>query len=488
MMVGQGIRAMAAAAARGRESRKWLAAAGLGAAALLLLGIMLSIQTVSGTVRIELSDPKAQVEVKVDGDVIDIAGLKEPLRLKAGEHGLLVTSGDYQSVSKSFTVRRGQEEILRVTLEPNKPKAVEKPAPIEPPKPRPAVYAVAVDPPQANVSVAGKGASIEGSDAARTITVAEPDGQAKVTVVATLAGYEPLSQELQPKSGELNRLTLRLKASATKPPETTAVAPPPNKSAPDISPLPALKPVPSDKQKETSVDLGNGIKLEMVSIPAGEFMMGSPDADGNAGNYEKPQHRVRITKPFYLGKYLVTQEQWEAVMGSNPSNFKGPNNPVEQVSWDECQQFLNKLNKREGNPGKFQLPSEAQWEYACRAGSTTKFCFGDDEARLGEYAWYAGNSESKTHPVGEKKPNAWGLYDMHGNVWEWCQDWYDGGYYAKSPADDPSGSATGSYRVDRGGSWLDSAGRCRSAIRGGDDPSDRDYDMAFRLALVPSSP
>ena len=140
-------------------------------------------------------------------------------------------------------------------------------------------------------------------------------------------------------------------------------------------------------------------------------------------------------------------------MGSNPSYFKGPKNPVENLSWDDCQGFLSKLNaKTRGIRGTFQLPSEAQWEYACRAGSTTRYCFGDDESQLGDYAWYEANMAGKTHPVGEKKPNAWGLYDMHGNVWEWCQDWYDD--YPKSAVDDPVGPPMGAAHVDRGGSWI----------------------------------
>ena len=175
---------------------------------------------------------------------------------------------------------------------------------------------------------------------------------------------------------------------------------------------------------------------------------------------------MRITKPFYLGRYLVTQEQWKALTGNNPSRFNGPKNPVECVSWRECQQFLEKLNARQGGQvGKFQLPTDAQWEYACRAGSTTRYFFGDDEAAASDYAWYNANSGQTTHPVGEKKPNAWGLYDMHGNVDEWCQDWYDAAYYAKSPMDDPIGPATGSYRVHRGGCWIADAGACRSAFR-----------------------
>ena len=211
-----------------------------------------------------------------------------------------------------------------------------------------------------------------------------------------------------------------------------------------------------DLPKELAFDLGGGVKLEMVLIPPGEFMMGSPDSDRAASPREKPQHRVRITKPFYMGKYPVTQEQWQAMMGENPAHFKGPKNPVETVSWDECLQFLRRLNEKVGG-GKFQFPTEAQWEYACRAGSTTHYCFGDDDARFGEYGWYSGNSGGKSHPVGEKKPNAWGLYDMHGNVWQWVGDWYDHDYYAHSPVDDPTGPATGTTRLSHGGCWASGA-------------------------------
>jgi len=237
--------------------------------------------------------------------------------------------------------------------------------------------------------------------------------------------------------------------------------------------------------KELTIDLGKGVKLELVLIPAGEFMMGSPASDKDAFPFEKPQRRVRITKPFYLGKYLVTQEQWEAVTGSNPSRLKGPKNPVETVSWDDCQQFLGKLNsKSAAGGGKFQLPSEAQWEYACRARSTTRYCFGDDESKLDDYAWYLANSDGKTHPVGEKKPNGWGLYDMHGNVWEWCQDWWKDGYYKESPVDDPTGATVGSLRVVRGGCWGLPAWGCRSA-NGSKDLSGGG-DLGFRVSLVPA--
>jgi formylglycine-generating enzyme required for sulfatase activity len=241
--------------------------------------------------------------------------------------------------------------------------------------------------------------------------------------------------------------------------------------------------------KELTVDLGKGIKLELVLIPAGEFRMGFPPEEDIAefDRWVPPQHRVRITKPFYLGKYPVTQEQWEAVMGSNPSHFKGPKNPVEQVSWDDCQKFLGTLNATvRGGACKFQLPTEAQWEYACRAGSETRYCFGDDESQLGEYAWYDRNSGGKTHPVGEKKPNAWGLCDMHGNAFEWCSDWWQDRHYDESPVDDPTGAATGGGHVCRGGGWNSTARYCRSASRDGEPPGYAGFSLGLRVSLAPS--
>ena len=266
----------------------------------------------------------------------------------------------------------------------------------------------------------------------------------------------------------------------------TASSEEPKPVATAAEPKDAVSKTAKSPPKEIAVDLGKGVKLELVLIPAGEFLMGSPDSDKEAKPNEKPQHRVRITKPFYLGKYQVTQEQWKAVMGNNPPHlfFKGPKNPVEEVSWDDCQQFLGKLNAKTGTQsGKFVLPTEAQWEYACRAGSKTRYCFGDDKSGLGEYAWYGWNSDGKTHPVGKKKPNAWGLYDMHGNVLEWCQDWYEEGYYAKSPTDDPRGATTGSNRVYRGGWW---SGICGLAKRGSDDPGGSSNFVGLRVSLVPA--
>jgi formylglycine-generating enzyme required for sulfatase activity len=203
--------------------------------------------------------------------------------------------------------------------------------------------------------------------------------------------------------------------------------------------------------------LPGGINLEMVLIPGGSFRMGS-----KSYKREQPIHKVSL-KPFYMGKYQVTQAEWKAVMKRNPSKFKGDDLPVETVTWDEVQEFCKKLSRNTGRV--YRLPSEAEWEYAARAGSMGDFCFGDDESLLSDYAWY-GELSGQTHPVGSKKPNKWGLYDVHGNVWEWCEDEYHDNY-DRAPDDGRAWetSVKAAARVFRGGSWYDGAVDCRSACR-----------------------
>jgi formylglycine-generating enzyme required for sulfatase activity/uncharacterized caspase-like protein len=232
--------------------------------------------------------------------------------------------------------------------------------------------------------------------------------------------------------------------------------------------------------------LPGGIKLDMVTLPAGSFLMGSPASDPDAESDEKPQHQVTL-KSFSIGKYSVTQEQYQAVMGNNPSNFKdNPKNPVENVSWNDAQEFCKKLSQLTGK--KYRLPTEAEWEYACRAGTQTRFYFGDDAAKLGDYGWYNENSGSKTHPVGQKKPNDWGLYDMSGNVWEWCENPYHDSY-ANKPENIKNNGNTAwpssdiSLRVMRGGSWNVNSRNCRSANRFRDYADYRYYYVGFRLVL-----
>jgi formylglycine-generating enzyme required for sulfatase activity len=207
-----------------------------------------------------------------------------------------------------------------------------------------------------------------------------------------------------------------------------------------------------------------------------------------ASDNEKPGHPVMLTKPFYIGKFAVTQEQYQQVIGNNPSNFKGKDNPVEQVSWDDAQAFCKKLTKQ--TKQTVRLPSDAEWEYACRAGTTTTYHSGDAEADLARVAWYNANSNNLTHPVGQKEANAFGLYDMHGNVWQWCEDWWDENYYANSPAEDPQGSAHGARRVLRGGSAGVIPVGCRSAFRFRRAPVDRYLNFGifgFRVVVVPAS-
>jgi formylglycine-generating enzyme required for sulfatase activity len=238
---------------------------------------------------------------------------------------------------------------------------------------------------------------------------------------------------------------------------------------------------PLQKKAELQKIWRDRLGLEFVLIPAGEFLMGAANGEDD----EKPVHRVRIIQPFYLGKYPVMQGQWQAVMGNNPSHFTGDlNRPVENVSWDDVQEFLRKLNGQEKG-ATYHLPTEAEWEYAARAGSTGAYCFGDDLALFGEYAWYYENSGGTTHPVGQLKPNAWGLYDMHGNVWEWVQDWYGTTYYQSSPVDDPQGPERGQYRVLRGGAYFIRLRDARCAYRLRNFPISRYDHLGCRVVGRP---
>ena len=223
-------------------------------------------------------------------------------------------------------------------------------------------------------------------------------------------------------------------------------------------------------------------EIELIEIPAGDFLMGGHDDDKMKYDDEKPQHKVIIEKSFYMQKTEVTQGQWDAIMGSNPSaSRQGDDYPVEGVSWDDVQEFIMKLNNQ--NSKNYRLPTEAEWEYAARAETKTMWYCGDNEVCLNSIAWYEANAEDKTHPVGTKQPNNWGLYDMSGNVWEWCQDWYDSEYYKNSPVNDPIGPETGSYRVVRGGGWDGGARYCRSSIRDDFGPSNGYNSVGFRLVL-----
>ena len=233
----------------------------------------------------------------------------------------------------------------------------------------------------------------------------------------------------------------------------------------------------------TSPTLG----AKFVLIPAGTFMMGSPNDEPGRKGDESPQHQVTISNSFYMQTTEVTQGQWKLVMGNNPSHFSscGDDCPVEKVSWNDVHTFISKLNRKEGK-GKYRLPTEAEWEYAARAGSTTAFANGvisktdcSNDPNLDRMGWYCGNAMRKTHPVAQKSPNAWGLYDMHGNVWEWVKDWK--GNYPTDSVINPSGPARGSDRVSRGGSLFSVANYCRSAKREQGFPGLRNLFLGFRL-------
>ena len=229
-------------------------------------------------------------------------------------------------------------------------------------------------------------------------------------------------------------------------------------------------------RKVLSFSKNNSIGMEFMLIPAGEFHL-----DSSEFGYKIPV-RVTIKEPFYIGKFQVTQKQWNSVMGDEPSCFEGDNRPVECITWNKVREFIEKLNEME-DTDKYRLPSETEWEYACRAGTDTKYFFGNSDLQLDDYAWHYLNSDHRTHPVGQKKPNPWGLHDMYGNVWEWCQNRYHRNY-EEALAEGSAWDFVGSIGIVlRGGAWVSYSEKCRSSYRSSFDSDYGSYSVGFRLLM-----
>ena len=262
-------------------------------------------------------------------------------------------------------------------------------------------------------------------------------------------------------------------------PATTQVAPKKHKSQSKPTKGGTVKRVATKASYSNGTLTVNGIKYNMVWVDGGTFRMGATSEQGSdANDRERPVHSVTLSG-YYIGKTEVTQALWKAVMGSNPSEFKGDNRPVESVSWDDCQAFIRKLNALTGQ--NFRLPTEAEWEFACRGGNNSRGYKYSGSNYIDNVAWHDGNFGDKTHPVATKSPNELGIYDMSGNVWEWCADWY--GDYSSGRQTNPKGPYDGSDRVRRGGSWGFYAGCCRSSDRDYCPPTYRFYYLGLRLAL-----
>jgi formylglycine-generating enzyme required for sulfatase activity len=322
----------------------------------------------------------------------------------------------------------------------------------------------------------------------------------RVTISSLITDFEAIClKELQSKSPDSAIEALRLMAQTSVTfgesfkDQILTLSPVVIKALPEEFLLPAAVPFNAGRAKvyqrawaasvSLPVELTNSIGMKFVLIPPGEFMMGSPESE-QGRELDETQHKVTLTKPFYIGMGEVTQEQGLIVVGTTPSQFKGLQNPVEMLSWDEAMAYcelLSALPEEEAAGRVYRLPTEAEWEYACRAGTETDYGFGSGAKDISFFAWHDGNSDDKTHPVGQGSPNSFGLYDINGNVWEWCADWY--GTYPEGPVIDPSGPNIGLDRVCRGGGWDSSLTEFRSASRDSDDPSGRNSSQGFRLVL-----
>ena len=308
---------------------------------------------------------------------------------------------------------------------------------------------------------------INGSNGVAQTTL--PVGQHSYIVFCN--GYESEEGMVKLKASAPSNLQIALTKEATATQQSTV-------SQPTVAQQPVVQPTVKNNNN-ISIPVKDGISIEMVRVEAGTFTMGATPEMENPLYEEKPAHQVTLTNDYYIGKYEVTQALWKAVMGNNPSNFKGDNLPVEQVSWDDCQEFLSKLNSITGKT--FRLPTEAEWEYAARGGNKSRGYQYSGSNNLSDVAWNINNSGSKTHAVGSKQANELGIYDMTGNVWEWCQDWY--GKYSSSSKTNPTGANRGSKRVARGGSWIFNLLACRSSYRGYGSPDNRLNYVGLRLVL-----
>ena len=291
-------------------------------------------------------------------------------------------------------------------------------------------------------------------------------------------GYESEEGTVKLKASSPSNLQISLSKDNTN--STTATVTETTSSIPNsVIPNPVSSTNTATKPNSLAIHLKKGIVIELMKVEAGSFTMGAASAKEKPDDNEKPAHEVSLSRNYYIGKYEVTQEVWKAVMGSNPSKFKGTNLPVEMVSWKDCLKFIAKLNRMTGL--QFRLPTEAEWEYAARGGNKSKGYQYSGSDNLEEVAWYDENSGKRTHQVGTKKANELGIYDMSGNVMEWCQDWF--GFYVGSLGKDPSGPYTGTFRINRGGCWYSYPWYCRSSSRNKQSPDDSYFNLGLRLAL-----
>ena len=435
--------------------------------------------------RKDLNDaPCALVKVQFVGDILDVEGnVIKPLVKKGNETWAYMTHGsqqmkvltkDYLPIMVDFSnygisqVEKNKTYVLVLTKPANGSESVMQQS---------QTLIIRYTPSTATVLVDNK--MVRGSNGVAKTTL--PVGQHSYIVACD--GYESEEGMVKLKASAPSNLQITLmkesigagivnqQQSENQQSSNTYVASSSNNSS--------GSPSVASGSNAISIPVKDGISIEMVKVEAGTFMMGATSEMKDPYDWEKPVHQVTLTNDYYMGKYEVTQALWQAVMGNNPSHFKGENLPVETVNWNECQEFISKLNSMTGR--KFRLPTEAEWEYAARGGKKSRGYQYSGSNSISDVAWYDGNSGSKTHPVGTKQANELGIYDMSGNVYEWCSDRY--GPYSSSSQTNPTGAYFMSRRVGRGGCWDCNAWYCRSSFRNGSIPDSRDSGLGLRLVL-----